>query len=93
LLYWLVYEVPGLTWLYMPANGEGASAAFSPYRVHLKRNRKPNLPFLFMEAAFFVLSHCVRAIDAELNERGILTPRGGAWHPTSAARLLSRLQV
>jgi len=35
----------------------------------------------------------VRAIAAQLNERGILTPRGGAWHPTSAARLLSRLQV
>ena len=33
----------------------------------------------------------VRAIAAELNERGILTPRGGAWHPTSTARLLSRL--
>jgi hypothetical protein len=35
----------------------------------------------------------VRAIAAELNERGILTPRGTSWHPTSAARLLSRLQV
>jgi hypothetical protein len=35
----------------------------------------------------------VRAIAAKLNERGILTPRGGAWHPTSAARLLSRLQA
>jgi hypothetical protein len=35
----------------------------------------------------------VRAISAELNERGILTPRGGAWHPTSAARLLSRLMT
>jgi|SRR5271169_2015751 len=34
----------------------------------------------------------VRNIAAELNERGILTPRGGAWHPTSAARLLSRLE-
>ncbi len=33
----------------------------------------------------------VRDIAAELNERDILTPRGGAWHPTSAARLLSRL--
>jgi DNA invertase Pin-like site-specific DNA recombinase len=33
----------------------------------------------------------VRAIAAELNERGVLTPRGGAWHPTSTARLLSRL--
>ena len=33
----------------------------------------------------------VRAIAAELNVRGILTPRGGSWHPTSAARLLARL--
>jgi len=27
-----------------------------------------------------------------LNARGILTPRGGQWHPTSAARVLARLQ-
>src|SRR6201987_4343170 len=33
----------------------------------------------------------VREIAHELNARGILTPRGRAWHPTSAARLLSRL--
>jgi DNA invertase Pin-like site-specific DNA recombinase len=33
----------------------------------------------------------VRALAAELNEREILTPRGGRWHPTSTARLLSRL--
>jgi hypothetical protein len=33
----------------------------------------------------------VRAIAAQLNERGILTARGGSWHPTSAAR--SRLQA
>jgi len=33
----------------------------------------------------------VRSIAAELNVRGILTPRGGSWHPTSAARLLARL--
>jgi hypothetical protein len=25
----------------------------------------------------------VRSIAAQLNERGILTPRGAAWHPTS----------
>jgi DNA invertase Pin-like site-specific DNA recombinase len=35
----------------------------------------------------------VRALAAELNERGVLTPRGGQWHPTSAARLLSRLHA
>jgi DNA invertase Pin-like site-specific DNA recombinase len=33
----------------------------------------------------------VRAIAAELNARGILTARGGQWHPTSTARLLTRL--
>ena len=35
----------------------------------------------------------VRTIAAELNKRGVLTPRGGNWHPTSAARLLLRLQT
>jgi DNA invertase Pin-like site-specific DNA recombinase len=35
----------------------------------------------------------VRALAAELNEREILTPRGGQWHPTSTARLLSRLAL
>ena len=35
----------------------------------------------------------VRAVAAELNELSILTARGGAWHPTSASRLLSRLRV
>jgi hypothetical protein len=35
----------------------------------------------------------VRSVATQLNEPGILTPRGGAWHPTSAARLLSRLQA
>jgi hypothetical protein len=29
----------------------------------------------------------VRTIAAQFNERGILTARGGSWHPTSAARL------
>ncbi len=33
----------------------------------------------------------VRGLSKELNRRGILTPRGGQWHPTSAARLLARL--
>ncbi len=33
----------------------------------------------------------VRAIATELNARGILTPRESQWHPTSAARLLARL--
>jgi DNA invertase Pin-like site-specific DNA recombinase len=31
------------------------------------------------------------AIARELNKRGILTARGGRWHPTSVQRLLTRL--
>jgi len=33
----------------------------------------------------------LRAITEELNRRGVLTPRGATWHPTSVARLLVRL--
>ena len=35
----------------------------------------------------------IRTITAELNARGILTPRASAWHPTSVARLLARLST
>jgi DNA invertase Pin-like site-specific DNA recombinase len=35
----------------------------------------------------------IRTITAELNARGILTPRAGAWHLTSVARLLARLSA
>jgi DNA invertase Pin-like site-specific DNA recombinase len=31
------------------------------------------------------------AIAAELNARGIVTPRGGQWHPSSVRNLLARL--
>lgn len=30
------------------------------------------------------------AIALELNQRGVLAPRGGKWHPTSVARVLKR---
>ncbi len=33
----------------------------------------------------------VRGIAGELNARGILTARGGDWHPTSVVRLLDRV--
>jgi DNA invertase Pin-like site-specific DNA recombinase len=33
----------------------------------------------------------VRAIAAALNERGVPSAKGGEWHPTAVARLLSRL--
>jgi len=35
----------------------------------------------------------VRAIAHALNERGLPTPKGGRWHPTSVERLLKRLEV
>jgi DNA invertase Pin-like site-specific DNA recombinase len=35
----------------------------------------------------------IRAIADELNHRGVLTPRGATWHPTSVARLLERLRL
>ena len=35
----------------------------------------------------------LRMIADELNVRGILTPRGGRWHATSAARVLERLDT
>jgi Recombinase len=35
----------------------------------------------------------IRQIAEALNTRGILTPRGGHWHATSAARVLGRLDA
>jgi hypothetical protein len=35
----------------------------------------------------------VRRIAEELNRRGVLTPRGATWHPTSVVRLLQHLQA
>jgi len=33
-----------------------------------------------------------RQIAMDLNERRILTPRGGKWHASSTSRLLNRLR-
>src|SRR6476469_2859726 len=35
----------------------------------------------------------IRKIAEELNQRGILAPRGGEWQPTTVVRLLARLSV
>jgi DNA invertase Pin-like site-specific DNA recombinase len=35
----------------------------------------------------------IRKIADELNQRGILTPRGGEWQPTTVVRLLERLKA
>ena len=33
----------------------------------------------------------IRAIGAALNKANIATPKGGAWHPSTVARLVARL--
>jgi DNA invertase Pin-like site-specific DNA recombinase len=35
----------------------------------------------------------IRKIAEELNQRGILAPRGGEWQPTTVVRLLAQLRV
>ena len=35
----------------------------------------------------------IRKIAEELNQRGILAPRGGEWQPTTVVRLLARLRI
>ena len=35
----------------------------------------------------------IRKIAEELNDRGVLAPRGGQWQPTTVVRLLARLSL
>ena len=35
----------------------------------------------------------LRAIGRALNERGVVTPRGGKWHPTTVARVMERMDA
>jgi len=35
----------------------------------------------------------LRAIARALNQRGVVTPRGGKWHPTGVARLLEKIKM
>jgi len=42
-------------------------------------------------AVFWKECQSLKKLAAELNARGILTPRGGQWHPASAGRLVKRL--
>jgi DNA invertase Pin-like site-specific DNA recombinase len=62
-------------------------------RIRLKaQERAENLRGILNEMqAHGIVS--VRTVADELNARGILTPRGGKWHATSAARVLERLSA
>jgi DNA invertase Pin-like site-specific DNA recombinase len=65
-----------------------AVAAVKAYAEHRAANLKGIVDDLRSQGI-----KSIRIIAAELNARDILTPRGGAWHPTSVARLLARLNA
>jgi len=57
------------------ANAAGRAADYAPIIADIRAAGATSLP----------------AIARELNERGIITPRGGRWHPSSVRNLLARL--
>ena len=58
------------------ANATARAADYAPVIADLRATGAASLP----------------ALAAGLNERGIVTPRGGRWHPSSVRNLLARLQ-
>ena len=67
------------------ANGRAASVAAAD---QFAQSLDPILHSVRAEGA-----QTLRAMAASLNRRGIKSPRGGAWHPSSVANLLSRSQA
>lgn len=59
------------------ANAAGRAADYAPIIADIRATGATSLP----------------AIARELNERGIVTPRGGRWHPSSVRNLLARLSA
>jgi len=57
------------------ANAAGRAADYAPIVDDIRAGGATSLP----------------AIARELNERGIVTPRGGQWHPSSVRNLLARM--
>jgi DNA invertase Pin-like site-specific DNA recombinase len=70
--------------------GLGNGAAIAKVRDNAERRSESLRPVIAEIRGVGITS--VRGICAELNARGILTPRQGNWHPTSVARLLERLE-
>jgi hypothetical protein len=93
--FWCAVSSPDRSWrmvanvIQEPSGSMRLPISVSPKRVHPLRQSSAAIVDDLRSQAFTR----VRTIAAQLNERGILTPCGGAWHPTSAARLLSRLQA
>jgi DNA invertase Pin-like site-specific DNA recombinase len=70
--------------------GKGNGAAVEAVRVNAAERATDYAPVIANIRASGALS--LPAIARELNERGIVTPRGGRWHPSSVRNLLARLE-
>src|SRR5260370_14910245 len=70
-------------------NGAGISNGLGTKRAADMRAERLAPTIRKLRKAGFV---SIKAIAAELNERGIAAPRGGKWHLTTVTRLLERLE-
>lgn len=78
----------GASALRRAAKGNGASLEVIRDKAHAHaRDLKPVIDALTIEGITSLGS-----VAAALNERGMLTPRGGRWHKTSVRNLVIRLQ-
>ncbi len=69
--------------------GKGNKAAVAKLKTEADRRAADVLPIIADIRADGITT--LPGIAAALNEREILTPRGGCWHPTSVKRLLERV--
>lgn len=59
----------------LKAGADAHAQQLAPVIRHLQSEGRTSLP----------------ALAGALNERGMVTPRGGKWHPSSVRNLLARL--
>ncbi|WP_375292398.1 recombinase family protein [Sphingomonas melonis] len=71
--------------------GKGNGAAVAAIRADAQERATDLSPIISDIRASGATS--LPAIARELNGRGIVTPRGGAWHPSSVRNLLVRLEA
>lgn len=71
--------------------GSGNSASVQAIRLAADTHASNLKPVLDALTAEGVVS--LGAVAAALNERGMLTPRGGQWHKSSVRNLFNRLQA
>lgn len=70
---------------------KGNTAAVSTIKENANKHAENLVPVIESLKAEGVAS--LGAIAIALNERGMLTPRGGAWHKTSVKNLLARINA